>query len=179
MKLNALACIHVLITNNLITKCASQCYSIWILPHIISLSYLMCIKEEFPKTKISNACIHTLFHIIYNYGKKIFWKILTQSDYMWWYFWKIACILICIIDQFRANFSYRFSSAIYYTLNLSLDFLVTLNLYTTLLRCFFFLVLILSHYKCMPPAHPLYVVMTTVIGLLCFTVLYLYWYFDP
>lgn len=89
----------------------------------------MCIKEEFPKTKISNACIHTLFHIIYNYGKKIFWKILTQSDYMWWYFWKIACILICIIDQFRANFSYRFSSAIYYTLNLSLDFLVTLNLY--------------------------------------------------
>lgn len=109
MKLNALACIHVLITNNLITKCASQCYSIWILPHIISLSYLMCIKEEFPKTKISNACIHTLFHIIYNYGKKIFWKLLTQSDYMWWYFWKIACILICIIEQFRANFLTGFS----------------------------------------------------------------------
>lgn len=126
-------------TNNLITKCASQCYGIWILPHIISLSYLMCIKEEFPKTKISNACIHTLFYIIYNYGKKIFWKILTQSDYMWWYFWKIACILICIIEQFRANFSYRFSSAIYYkTLNFSLDFLVTMNLYTTLWCCLLF-----------------------------------------
>lgn len=158
-------------TNNLITKCASQCYGIWILSHIISLSYLMCIKEEFPKTKISNACIHILFHIIYTYGKKIFPKILTQSDYMWWYFKKIACILICIIEQFRANFSYRFSSAIYYTLNLSLDFLVTLNL---MLFYFFFLVLILSRYKCMAPAHPLYVVMTTVIGLLCFTVLYLY-----
>lgn len=101
------ACINW--TNNLITKCASQCYGIWILPHIISLSYLMCIKEEFPKTKISNACIHTLFYIIYNYGKKIFWKILTQSDYMWWYFWKIACILICIIEQFRANFLTGFS----------------------------------------------------------------------
>lgn len=69
----------------------------------------MCIKEEFPKTKISNACIHTLFHIIYNYGKKIFPKKLTQSDYMWWYFWKIACILICIIEQFRANFLTGFS----------------------------------------------------------------------
>lgn len=101
------ACINW--TNNLITKCASQCYGIWILSHIISLSYLMCIKEEFPKTKISNACIHTLFYIIYNYGKKIFWKILTQSDYMWWYFWKIACILICIIEQFRANFLTGFS----------------------------------------------------------------------
>lgn len=168
-------------TNNLITKCASQCYGIWILSHIISLSYLMCIKDEFPKTKISNACIHTLFHNIYNYGKKKFRKILTQSDYMWWYLKKIACILICIIEQFRANFPYRFSSAIYYkTLNFSLDFLVTMNLYTTLWCCLlFFLVLILSRYKCMPPAHPFYVVMTTVIGLLCFTVLYLYWYFDP
>lgn len=29
----------------------------------------------------------------------------------------------------QSQFSYRFSSAIYYTLNLSLDFLVTLNLY--------------------------------------------------
>lgn len=101
-------------TNNLITKCASQCYGIWILPHIISLSYLMCIKEEFPKTKISNACIHTLFHIIFNYGEKIFWKILTQSDYMWWYFWKIACILICIIEQFRANFLTGFLCNILY-----------------------------------------------------------------
>lgn len=81
----------------------------------------------------------------------------------------------------QSQFSYRFFSAIYYTLNLSLDFLVTLNLYTTVWRCFlfFFLVLILSRYKCMPPAHPIYVVMTTVIGLLCFTVLYLYSYFDP
>lgn len=97
-------------TNNLITKCASQCYGIWILSHIISLSYLMCIKEEFPKTKISNACIHTLYFILYIImGKKIFWKILTQSDYMWWYFWKIACILICIIEQFRANFLTGFS----------------------------------------------------------------------
>lgn len=81
--------------------------------------------------------MHVYIHyFIYNYGKKIFWKILTQSDYMWWYFWKIACILICIIEQFRANFLTGFSSAIYYTLNLSLDFLVTLNLYTTVLRCF-------------------------------------------
>lgn len=134
-------------------------------------------KRRISKNENLYVYIH-FFYIIYNYWKKIFPKILTQSDYMWWYFWKIACILICIIEQFRANFSYRFSSAIYHTLNLSLDFLVTMNLYTTLLRCFLFLVLILSRYKCMPPAHPLYVVMTTVIGLLCFTVLYLYWYFD-
>lgn len=168
-------------TNNLITKCASQCYGIWILPHMIFLSYLMCIKEEFPKTKISNACIHTLFHIIYNYGKKIFWKILTQSDYMWWYFWKIACILICIIEQFRANFLTGFSlQYIILWIYLSTFWLLWIYIYNTLmLFYFFFLVLILSHYKCMPPAHPFYVVMTTVIGLLCFTVLYLYWYFDP
>lgn len=166
-------------TNNLITKCASQCYGIWILSHIISLSYLMCIKEEFPKTKISNACIHTLFHIIYNYGKKIFWKIQTVRLYVM-IFLKNCMHINLHYWTIQSQFSYRFFSAIYYTLNLSLDFLVTMNLYyTTLLRCFLFLVLILSHYKCMPPAHPLYVVMTTVIGLLCFTVLYLYSYFDP
>lgn len=37
----------------------------------------------------------------------------------------------------QSQFSYRFSSAIYYTLNLSLDFLVTPNLYTQLWCCFF------------------------------------------
>lgn len=164
------ACINW--TNNLITKCASQCYGIWILPHIISV---------FPKTKISNACIHTLFHIIYNYGKKIFWKILTQSDYMWWYFWKIACILICIIEQFRANFLTGFSlQYIILWIYLSTFWLQWIYIIQHFYAVFlFFLVLILSHYKCMPPAHPFYVVMTTVIGLLCFTVMYLYSYFDP
>lgn len=52
---------------------------------------------------------YIISYYIYNYGKKIFWKLLTQSDYMWWYFWKIACILICIIEQFRANFLTGFS----------------------------------------------------------------------
>lgn len=115
-------------TNNLITKCASQCYGIWILPHIISV---------FPKTKISNACIHTLFHIIYNYGKK---NILKDTNTVRLYvmiFLKNCMHINLHYWTIQSQFSYRFFSAIYYTLNLSLDFLVTMNLYyTTLLRCF-------------------------------------------
>lgn len=139
---------------------------------------LMCIKEEFSKQK-SQMHVYIHYFILYIIvGKNIPRDSNTVRLYVM-IFLKNCMHINLHYWTIQSQFSYRFFSAIYYTLNLSLDFLVTLNLYTTLLRCFVFLVLILSRYKCMPPAHPLYVVMTTVIGLLCFTVLYLYSYFDP
>lgn len=139
-------------------------------------------KRRISKNENLYVYIHFFYIIhVYNYWKKIFPKILTQSDYMWWYFWKIACILICIIEQFRANFLTGFSlQYIILWIYLSTFWLQWIYIIQHFYAVFlFFLVLILSHYKCMPPAHPFYVVMTTVIGLLCFTVLYLYSYFDP